>query len=250
MKKSSKIFAGVFVATLVLGASATMFACSDDNSIYVNSHDEFVTAIEETQAGEKIVLKSNIDIVSALTINKEIIIELNGKTLSADEEIDGITMFKVVAGGKLTINGNGVVDAATQANDYSMAVWAKDGGEVIINGGTFTNVGGKAFEDNGTTPNNNELIYANAGGKITINGGTFIGNYENETWGTRYTLNMKDENPSTDVIEGGTIIVKGGKFYQYDPAASLSENPQANFVADGYESNIDGDYYVVSVIND
>ena len=39
--------------------------------------------------------------------------------------------------------------------------------------------------------------------------------------------------------------VKGGKFYKYNPAASASENPVANFVPEGYESVQVGDYYIV-----
>lgn len=246
MKKSGKIIAGALVACLAVGAGATMAACGDDGKLYVSTAAELVSTIEEAEAGSVIALEADIDLDAALEIDKEIVIDLNGKTIEAGDEIEGITMFKVVANGKLTITGDGVVDAATQANDYSMAVWAKDGGEVIINGGTFQNVGAKAVEDNGTTPNNNELIYANAGGKITINGGVFSGNYQNAKWGTRYTLNMKDENPNTEAIEGGTIVVTGGKFYAYNPAASLSENPQANFVAEGYVSTLQGNYYVVT----
>lgn len=247
MKKGNKIIAGALVACLAAGTGIAMAGCGGVKAdAFVKDEAELIQAVAEAEAGDVIALTANIDLDAALEINKEIVINLNGKTIEAGDEITGITMFKVVAGGKLTIEGVGTVDGATQANDYSMAVWAKDGGEVVINGGTFKNVGAKDVEDNGTTPNNNELIYANAGGKITINGGEFVGNYENERWGTRYTLNLKDENPSTAAIEGGEINVKGGKFYKYNPAASLSENPQANFVEEGYKSVQSGEYYIVT----
>ena len=113
-----------------------------------------------------------------------------------------------------------------------MAIWATEGGEVIINGGTFTNVGAKDKDESGA--NNNELIYVSKGGKVTINAGTFIGNTSNETYGARFTLNSKDENTSTPAREGGDIIVCGGTFHSYNPSASVSENPIANFIAEGF----------------
>lgn len=236
--KGKKILAGLAVASLVVCGGIGMVACCDDSTL-VASAEEFVSAIENAEAGEVIKLSSDIDIDSGIVIDKEIVINLNGKTLEAGDEISDISMFYVKQGGKLTFEGEGIVDSATSANDYSIAVWAYSGGEVIINGGTFTNLGAKSVEDDGETANNNELIYATAGGIITINGGTFIGNYENAKWGTRYTLNMLDGS-------GADINVTGGKFYRYNPEESLSEYPQANFVVDGYEAELVGDYYVVT----
>jgi len=186
--------------------------------------------------------------------NNEFELNLNGNDISAPNS-ESSALIKVVTGAKLTINGNGVINSASQANDYSMAVWAR-GGEVIINGGTYTNVGGADFEiANSTNPNNNELLYVGGrdgstyvGGTITINGGKVIGNYENETWGTRYTLNKLDADTNAQ------IIVKGGEFRQYNPSASLSEYPQANFVAEGFEATLDTrnnvNWYVVSEIEE
>lgn len=247
MKKINKIIAGAMVSCLVAGAGITLAACAEDEKLYVSTAAELVSAVEEAEAGETIALSKDIDLETAVEIDKKVVIDLNGKTLTAKNDTAGNGIFWVIAGGKLTIKGNGTIDSATTANDYSMAIYATEGGEVIINGGTYTNVNAKDFEDNLTTPNNNELIYASKGGKITINGGTFIGNYENETYGTRYTLNQKDEDPTTPEIEAGTIVVKGGKYYQYNPSQSLSENPQANFVADGYTvTKATGGYYKVT----
>ena len=236
--KGKKILAGLAVASLVVCGGVGMAACCDDSTV-VATAEEFAEAIANAEDGEVIKLTANIDIDSSIIIDKEITINLNGKTIEAGDEISNIAMFFVRNEGKLTFDGEGIVDAATSANDYSMAVWAYSGGEVVINNGTFTNLGGKSVEDNGTTPNNNELIYATGGGVITINGGTFIGNYENAKWGTRYTLNMLDGSDAD-------ITVTGGKFYQFNPAESLSEYPQANFVADGCDVELIGDYYVVT----
>ena len=177
----------------------------------------------------KVKLLKDVELTEGLVITKKVTIDLNGKTLSANEYMESLALIKV-DGGDLTIDGEGTVNSASQGNDYSMALWVKGNGVATINGGTFTNVGAKSVEDDGITPNNNELIYTNGGGKVTINGGRFIGNTENETYGTRYTLNKRDN-------ESSEIIVKGGEFVEYDPSNSASENPIGNFVANGYIVN-------------
>ena len=216
--------------------------------ITVNNETELATAITNYGTSSYvIVLGQDLVLTEKVYINSgEYTIDLNGHTVSFPSDTVGDGVFHVENTGKLTINdtvGTGVVNSASLTNDYSMAVWANRGGEVIINGGTFTNVGAKEYENNGTTPNNNDLIYASREGKITINGGTYVGNYENDIYGdndttgyVRFTLNEKDEKTSTAEIEAGTIVVTGGEFRQYDPADSHSENPAGNFVAEGYTS--------------
>ena len=44
------------------------------------------------------------------------------------------------------------------------------------------------------------------------------------------------------------IIVKGGRFYKFDPANNSTEGPGTNYVAEGYRSTKDSDYYVVTPI--
>ena len=81
----------------------------------------------------------------------EYVIDLNGHNVSFPEDTAGDGIFRVEYDGKLTINGEGIVNSASLTNDYSMAVWANYGGEIIINGGTYTNVGAKDKEDDGKT---------------------------------------------------------------------------------------------------
>ena len=243
-----KILSFVLALCLIIPCALVFTACGNKEkepagtTIYVDTATELINAVAEAEADDVIKLNANIDLETKITIESKVTINLNNKTLTAVNDTAGDGIFMVIANGELTIEGDGTVNSATQANDYSMAIWAKDGGKVIINGGTFTNEGAKDFEDNGTTPNNNELIYASANGEIIINGGVFIGNTENETWGTRYTLNKKDSS-------NGSIIVKGGTFKEYDPSGSLSENPIANFLADGYvcqEGEVEGvTWYIV-----
>lgn len=144
---------------------------------------------------------------------------MNGANVTSTQTI------LVKAGGNLTINGDGnVIGAGKNANGYAAAIWAY-GGTVTINGGTYTNsVDG--------TDDHYDLIYASAQGTIVINGGSFKAKTPN------WTLNLLDKDP-------GTIKVYGGTFYGYDPSNSASENPVANFVAEGYAATESNGVYTV-----
>ena len=82
-------------------------------------------------------------------------------------------------------------------------------------------------------------------GTANVEGGEYSIKQKSTFDDERYTLNCLDEN-----FRAGTadINVTGGTFNKYNPAISNSENPEAVFVAEGYEVKADGDYYVVSAI--
>jgi hypothetical protein len=178
--------------------------------------------------GDTIALQN--DLINAgdannLVVNADnVTLDLNGHTYSASGSNGAIQ----VLGGTTVLTGDGKVNADLGSDNYSMAVWAK-GGKVVINGGTYTNA--TDFSDRGT-----DLIYASENGVIEINGGTF------EASRPEWTLNVKDAD-----YKAGTanIIVKGGSFKNFDPANNKAEGPGTNFVALGYESIKEGDYYVV-----
>lgn len=89
--------------------------------------------------------------------------------------------------------------------------------------------------------NSAECIYAE-NGTIEILGGEFHNVPKDGE--KNYLLNCKDAN-----YQAGTakIIVKGGKFYGFNPAANASESEDmsTNFVADGYQSVDRGEYFEV-----
>jgi hypothetical protein len=179
----------------------------------VSSVSDLIAAFEDESVKE-IKLTSNVDLNTAVNVDRKMTLALNGHTLSASNDTTGDGVFRVKDGGVLTINGNGTIDGVGK-NDYDMAIWA-DGGKVIINGGTFTNIGAGS-EDH------YDLFYVKNGGIVEINGGYF----EAET--PKWTLNSHDTSK-------GTFIVRGGSFVGYNPAESHTENPVANFVANGYKS--------------
>jgi hypothetical protein len=155
---------------------------------------------------------------------EDVTLDLGGNTVVANGSNGAIQ----VAGGKATLSGEGNVEAALGDDKYSMAVWA-NGGTIVINDGIYSN------ETDGSA-RGTDLIYVSNGGQVEINGGTFI------AASPEWTLNVKD----SDYKAGkSNIVVKGGKFYQFNPADCNCEGPHTNFVADGYESVLEGEYYVV-----
>ena len=182
--------------------------------------------------GGTVVLTDNVELTKSLNVAADLVINLNGSNIINDTEStelgegDGI----IVTGGNLTINGEGQIEANTRA------IWARgNGGAVItINGGNY--VGAKG---------NSELIYASGNGQIIINGGSFEASEKAaDMGGDEYALlNCKDADYKAGTAK---ITVKGGKYKNFNPANNTSEGNGTNFVAEGYTSTQDGEYWVVS----
>lgn len=222
----------------------------NSDPVKVNTSAELVAAVAE---GKDVVLEQSITldepvIVEPVVATKaetvlEVTIDLNGKDIIAPlfAESNGTISvgntdsyaFWVKKGAKLTINGNGNV--TTQACKYSIAVWA-DGGEVVINGGTYAN------DEEGE---GSDLIYAKNGGKVSIYGGEFIANTKKEgTDGTNEKRSALNLHGNTT---GNEIVVYGGRFFEFDPSNNASENPAENFCADGYAAyNLGDGWYEVA----
>lgn len=212
----------------------------------VNNWEEYneVVDAEETALrnallnGGEVTLERNFVISEPLVVGAgaKSVINLNGHYISADTFLyPGNTVkedsyaFWVKNGGELTINGEGTVSTADCK--YSIAVWAQ-GGKVTINGGKFTNAG-----------EGSDLIYASANGHVVINGGEFVAcEKQAGVDGTNQAysvLNLKGDNT------GSSITCYGGRYFMFDPANNKSENPAVSFVAPGYESVVDGNYFKV-----
>ena len=120
----------------------------------------------------------------------------------------------------LEVKGNGVIHC-----EGSYGLWnSATTGKIIINDGV-------------TIEAKTHAVYAEKG-VIEINGGTFkLTNWadadKDENGNLRFLLNCYDAN-----YKNGTanIIVKGGKFYDFDPANCAAEGVGTSFVADGYVS--------------
>ena len=172
---------------------------------------------EAIAAGGNIAIEANIDAPTGFAITADTTIVNNGE-ITIKEDTEGNGVF-TVTNGTLTLDGKGTIDGLGK-NDWSIAVWAKENGKVIINNGYFTNVGAKSVEDS----EHFDLIYASGNAQVEINGGEF--KCETPKW----TLNIKDKDRAT-----ASIVVKGGKFHGFNPSDCASEGPNTNFVAPGYK---------------
>lgn len=139
-----------------------------------------VTTLEGLQtalnAGGEVTLGADINAgATELAVDKDVILDLNGFTLSGAKSNGESGVIKVT-GGSLTINATngGTISAGTKLN----AVCVK-GGTLTINAGTF----------NGSY----EAIYGTAG-TININGGTFTTTYDNAVWAKGAALNITGGN--------------------------------------------------------
>lgn len=179
---------------------------------------ETLEALTEAIAtGGNVAISAAIDAPTGFTIATDTVIINNGEITIA-EDVEGNGVF-CVSDGILTLDGKGTINGVGK-NDWNMALWAKENGKIIINNGYFTNVGATAEND----PEHFDLIYASGNAQIEINGGEF--KCETPKW----TLNIKDKDRAT-----ANIIVKGGKFHQFNPSNCTSEGLNTNFVAPGYK---------------
>lgn len=233
MKK--KFLSVLTCLALVLVCLFVATGCNEtpDTNIYVSTAQELKVAVDNAKANDVIVLNNNIDVASQLDVDSKITVDLNGHKLFNTQNIwddtDGIdtwSIFSVKEGGDLTITGNGEIDA--KENDCYV---------VDLRGGDCT-------IKNSKLTGNITVVYV-VDGNLVVEGGEFNIKQLSDYSDHRYELNFQDANKSN---EGTSITVKGGKFYKFNPAASNSENPEMNFLADGYQSVADGDYFVVSKI--
>lgn len=165
-----------------------------------------VSLLEDVELSQPIEVKPGVTAV--LDLNGHSIMNVNPAT------VDTVIVSN---GAHLTIKGNGTIDGGS-GSSCNMAVYIK-GGHCVIEDGTF-HVG--PDKDDSW----NSCVEIN-GGVLEINGGTF--STDRPYNGRYFVLNKKDNSDSV-------ISVTGGTFINYDPANSATENPEQNFVANGYKS--------------
>lgn len=182
--------------------------------------------------GGTVTLTDNVELKSSLIVaeNKDMVIDLNGHNItnisnsSEIEKGDGIIVY-----GNLTIKGNGTVKGSTRA------VWARSNtnARVIIEGGNYI----------GSVVPSCEVIYASGNGIIDIYGGTFEAMNEDQTSfaAPQFAVLNLHGNGKT----GCDINVYGGTFVKFNPSDNISENPEKDFVEEGYYSVAKGENFIV-----
>ena len=164
--------------------------------------------------GGNFALEGDLDLTAPIVVpsGADVTLNLNGHKIYNTNDIweNGVAYELIsVEGGNLTINGEGQVIA--KENDcYAVDVWY--GGNLVINGGDYSG--------------NITALYV-AEGHAEVNGGSFTIQQLSDYNDYRYELNLLDANGKNGTA---SIVVYGGKYYQFDPANNLAENPQVNFL--------------------
>lgn len=159
-------------------------------------------------------------LVSPLAPAWDSVWNLNGHNISFVKETprdtDCVAMMRYSS--VLEVNGEGEVYTP---NTYGL--WASGtNAKIVVNSGKFTA--------------NTHVLYCEQG-TIEVNGGEFhMANDDaakDDNGNYRFLLNCLDKNYNNGTAK---IIVKGGKFYDFDPANCAAEGVGTSFVAEGYES--------------
>ncbi|MBQ3810657.1 MAG: hypothetical protein II839_07550, partial [Kiritimatiellae bacterium] len=221
---------GTFTIT---GAAATVFTVADGGATTntVGYYATLADAVAAAMNGCTVALLANVNEAIVNTADKNFAIDLNGKTWSSDSDV------LATSAGTITINATNGGTMTTEAAQCC-AVWAK-GGDVVINGGTFT-----------SKDNEEATVYvSNADSVVTINGGTFENTdtrpYRWKTSLQALTLNVKND------LEGRHLVVNGGTFIGNDPqlgddtAGGTSAQSSVAFVSPGYVAIDDGSGHFV-----
>ena len=191
---------------------------------------ESLKALFETGGEAKLAADLVLDRAIAVAAGKEVVLDLNGKTISNTEDLWDEANYSwsllSVRGGSLTLTGNGAVKA--KENDV-FAVDVQDGGNLVIEGGEYVG--------------NMDAVYVFEG-TVEIKGGKFsIQQLSENPDPYGYVLNCYDANYKNGTAK---IIVTGGEFVKFNPADCAAEGAHTNFLADGYKSTQIGDSYFVT----
>lgn len=215
-------FAGLISGNSVINFNGTAgdntikgHVCAINYGVNRYSFATVAEAVEYAQDGETIVMIADATIETQVSIYNKITLDLNGKTLTAAKEGAEIDAIWVRDAAELTITGNGTINASYDC------VFATGTSKVTIENGTFVGAA--------------EAVFAQANATVEILGGSF-----KSVEYPGFTLNLKDSARDT-----ASIVVKGGKFYNFNPANNAAEGENTNFVAEGFEVEQEGDWYIV-----
>lgn len=190
-------------------------------------YETLADAIRLAGKGKTITLLMDVEQNTQLAINKDITLDLNGKTIKNTQDIWGDNanaILSITNGAKVTITGNGTIEA--KENDcYTINV--KKGDLTIENGTFYGNVSVVQVEE----------------GTLSVKGGTFD---LHQKWegSSKYLFNCID-----DAYANGSanVAISGGTFVGFDPNVS-PEGEGTSYLAPGYApvANADGTYGVVA----
>lgn len=182
-------------------------------------YETLADAIRLAAKSKTITLLTDVEQNTQLTINKNITLDLNGKTIKNTQDIWGDkanAILSITNGAKVTITGDGTIDA--KENDcYTINVVK---GDLTIENGTFYgNVSVVQVEE----------------GTLSVKGGTFD---LHQKWegSSKYLFNCIDDAYAKG---SANVAISGGTFVGFDPNAS-PEGEGTSYLAPGYAPTDNG----------
>ena len=196
----------------------------------IKAYSTLAEAVAAAQDGQTVRLLADVEQNTQLTIGKSITLDLNGKTIKNTEDIWGDkanAILSITNGAKVTITGNGTIDA--KENDcYTINVVK---GDLTIENGTFYG---------------NVSVVQVQEGTLSVKGGTFD---LHQKWegSSKYLINCIDK-----AYVGGSanVAISGGTFVGFDPNVSPEQKVDgktSSFAAPGagITRNEDGSFTAV-----
>ena len=210
------------------------YEVTENSGTYTVAKPAALQALEAALAnGGNVTLTNDVTLLEPIKVeNKVVVLDLNGKTITAPL----FSAFEVKAGGDLTVKNGKVVayestvraiggkvtvesgeytstgTALDSPATYRYSLDCREGGELIINGGTFKsnngmiNVGSTVTINGGKFENVVEKTmtrhFAYVSAPLTINDGEFYGKANSSAGGCFFC----------GAAAGGDIQIKGGKF--------------------------------------
>lgn len=182
-------------------------------------YETLADAIRFATKGKTVTLLTDVEQNTQLTINKNITLDLNGKTIKNTKDIWGDNanaILSITNGAKVTITGDGAIDA--KENDcYTINVVK---GDLTIENGTFYG---------------NVSVVQVQEGTLSVKGGTFD---LHQKWegSSKYLFNCIDDAYASG---SANVAISGGTFVGFDPSAS-PEGEGTSYLAPGYAPTDNG----------
>ena len=261
--KSRKILAIFLAAILVMMLLPTLAVGAADYN--VTDETEFDSALAAVDNGDTIILDNSFAYTSYLEINngKEFTIDLNGFTLTFEDELDITTGSDVtiignltltgsvgvyVDGASLTVTGNVTASGLDPEEGWNRAIYCYEGSVTV--GGSVTSSGNGVVTDDGTIKITGGVTAGGGGANatndasITIGGNVSAGgNGIAASWGGTVTvtgnvtgcLMVSGWGLAGVLVNGGTAIVQGsviggdnGVYVVSGGSATITGNVTAN----------------------
>ncbi|WP_117434575.1 Ig-like domain-containing protein [Bifidobacterium scaligerum] len=197
-------------------------AHADGSFSYYSTFDEAFSAAVD---GETVKALNNATLSADVTVNKNVTLDLNGKTV----DTAGFT-FDVKDGSELTVTGNGTVSnsvAADEDNDDLHAMFnVAKGGSLSIEDGTYKGTGAPVASVEGTlSVNGGDFSVTKAaifvlpeadGASLTVNGGTY-----------------KDSTVAISALAGTNKLAITGGDFDVNPASFDQDQAYTKYITGG-----------------